>query len=207
MGEAARSLGSAIELMAGDAESFGRAAELIGGSAERFCIAAISILSDAVAYGTRLLRGDREIMLGRRTIQGRTAMAKVQVTSEVNIDTEQLLEGVAQLDTRELTHFLSQVGSILVSRGSLPVSEAALIQQINQGLPAETQQHYDELQAKLSQDTISQEEHQILLELIDVVELASTERLKHLIALAQLRQVSVDEVMQQLEIQTPPVHV
>ena len=70
-------------------------------------------------------------------------MAKVQVTSEVNIDTEQLLEGVAQLDTRELTHFLSQVGSILVSRGSLPVSEAALIQQINQGLPHETQQPYE----------------------------------------------------------------
>lgn len=134
-------------------------------------------------------------------------MAKVQLTSEVNIDTEQLLEGVAQLNTLELTNFLSQVGSILASRSSLSVSETMLIQKINQGLPAEIQQQYDELQAKLRNETISQEEHQTLLELIDIVELASAERLKHLIALAQLRQVSVDEVMQQLEIQTPPVHV
>ncbi|MBE9064397.1 STAS/SEC14 domain-containing protein [cf. Phormidesmis sp. LEGE 11477] len=134
-------------------------------------------------------------------------MAKVQVTSEVNIDTEQLLEGVAQLDTPELTHFLSRVGSILASRSNLPTSETVLIQKINQGPPATIQQHYDELQAKLRDKTLSPEEHQTLLDLIDVVELASAERLKHLIALAQLRQVSVDEVMKQLEIQTPPVHV
>lgn len=128
-------------------------------------------------------------------------MAKVQVKSEVNIDTEQLLEGVAQLDTPELTHFLSRVGSILASRNHLPASETALIQKINQGLPAEIQQRYDRLQTKLRSENISPEEHKILLELIDVVELASAERLKHLIALAQLRQVSVDEVMKQLEIQ------
>lgn len=72
-------------------------------------------------------------------------MAKVQVKSEVNIDTEQLLEGVAQLDTPELTRFLSRVGSILASRNHLPASETALIQKINQGLPAEIQQRYDKL--------------------------------------------------------------
>ncbi|MGB3787375.1 MAG: hypothetical protein WA949_05145 [Phormidesmis sp.] len=134
-------------------------------------------------------------------------MAKVQITSEVNIDTEQLLEGVAQLETPELTRFLSSVGSILASRSNLPTSETVLIQKINQGPPAKIQQHYDELQAKLRDKTLSPGEHQTLLDLIDVVELASAERLKHLIALAQLRQVSVDEVMKQLEIQTPPVHV
>lgn len=128
-------------------------------------------------------------------------MAKVQVKSEVNIDTEQLLEGVAQLDTPELTRFLSRVGSILASRNHLPASETALIQKNNQGLPAEIQQRYDRLQTKLRSENISPEEHEVLLELIDVVELASAERLKHLIALAQLRQVSVDEVMKQLEIQ------
>jgi len=72
-------------------------------------------------------------------------MAKVQVTLEVNIDTEQLLEGVAQLDTPELTRFLSSVGSILASRSNLPTSETVLIQKINQGPPAKIQQHYDEL--------------------------------------------------------------
>lgn len=136
-------------------------------------------------------------------------MVTVQIKSEINIDIEQLIEGVAQLETSELTRFLSVVSSILAGRNNtaLPASETALIQKINQGLPAETQRRYDDLQAKLRDETLTSEEHKDLLQLVDIVEQASVERLKHLISLSQLRQVSVDEVMRQLEIQPPPVHV
>ena len=105
-------------------------------------------------------------------------MATVQIKSDVSLDTEQLLEGIAQLDTPELTRFLSMVGSILANRSTstLPASETALIQQINQGLSVETQQRYDELQAKLRNETISPAEHEALLALVDVVELASAEK-------------------------------
>lgn len=89
---------------------------------------------------------------------------------------------------------------------ALPSSESELLRQINQGLPADTQHRYDELREKLRREELSSEEHEELLKLVDVVEQATADRLQHLIALSQLRQISLDELMKQLEIRQPPVH-
>ncbi|MEL7495359.1 MAG: STAS/SEC14 domain-containing protein, partial [Cyanobacteria bacterium J06554_11] len=72
-------------------------------------------------------------------------MATVQIKSDVDID--QLLEGVAQLDTTELQQFLTRASLLLAQRqdAALPSSESDLLRQINQGLPADTQHRYDEL--------------------------------------------------------------
>lgn len=55
--------------------------------------------------------------------------------------------------------------------------------------------------------TITSEEHQDLLKLIDVVEQADGDRLQHLIQLSQLRNISLAELMKQLQIHPQPVHV
>ena len=135
-------------------------------------------------------------------------MATVQVTSEINIELDEMLDGIAKLDTPELERFLSQVSVLLAQRKapSLPEREAELLQKINQGLPTALQQRYDELTAKLEAETITPAEHQELLQLIDQIELADAERLQHLIELAQLRNMSLDELMDQLDIHPPPVH-
>ena len=135
-------------------------------------------------------------------------MTSVQVTSQINIDLDQLLTGVAQLETTELEHFAEQVTLLLAQRkvNSLPTQETELLQQINQGLPAKTQQRYSDLQAKLQAETITPAEHQDLLTLIDTVEQADANRLQALITLAKLRQVSLADLMAQLGIQPPPVH-
>jgi len=73
-------------------------------------------------------------------------------------------------------------------------------QQINRGLPADLRQRYDALNTKLHDDTITPQEHEELLVFIDRIELADAERMQHLIALAQLRGVSVDTLMEQLGI-------
>jgi hypothetical protein len=86
-------------------------------------------------------------------------------------------------------------------------SEADLLQSINQGLSADTQQRYDALQSKLRSQTITPEEHQELLSLVGVVERSEAERLQHLIALSHLRKVSLDDLLKQLEIPQPPIHV
>jgi hypothetical protein len=52
----------------------------------------------------------------------------------------------------------------------------------------------------LHDDTITPQEHEELLVFIDRIELADAERMQHLIALAQLRGVSVDTLMEQLGI-------
>ncbi|MEO1792115.1 MAG: hypothetical protein AAFR25_07820 [Cyanobacteria bacterium J06629_19] len=133
-------------------------------------------------------------------------MATVQIKSDVDID--QLLEGVAQLDTTELQQFLTRASLLLAQRqdAALPSSESDLLRQINQGLPADTQHRYDELREKLRREELNSEEHKELLKLVDVVEQATADRLQHLIALSQLRQISLDELMKQLEIRQPPVH-
>ncbi|ELS33236.1 MULTISPECIES: hypothetical protein [Pseudanabaena] len=54
--------------------------------------------------------------------------------------------------------------------------------------------------------TITPEEHQDLLQLIDMVELADGDRLQNLIQLSQLRNISLAELMKQLQIYPQSVH-
>lgn len=78
-------------------------------------------------------------------------------------------------------------------------NEAELLQKINQGLPPEIRKRYAELNAKLHEETITPEEHQELLQLVDRIELADAERPEH----DPVRNVSVDTLMNQLEIRRP----
>lgn len=132
-------------------------------------------------------------------------MTAIHVKSEIKIDFDQLLDGVTQLDTPALEHLLSQVSLVLARRKapSLSRQESLLLQKINRGLPAATQQRYDELRAKLHSETIAADEYQELLGLIDEVELADANRLQALIELAHLRNVSLAEIMDQLGIHPP----
>lgn len=133
-------------------------------------------------------------------------MTTVRVTSEIDLD--QLLDGMAQLETADLERLAAHISTLLAQRkaASLPQSETELLQQINQGLPEETQQRYNHLQAKLQAETITPAEHQELLTLIDTVEQADADRLQHLLTLAQLRQVPLNELMAQLCLQPPSIH-
>jgi hypothetical protein len=54
--------------------------------------------------------------------------------------------------------------------------------------------------------TITPEEHQDFLKLIDIVEQADGDRLQHLIQLSQLQNISLSELMEQLQIYPQLVH-
>lgn len=103
--------------------------------------------------------------------------------------------------TNHLVNFLVQQKS-----PNIPRRETELLEQINQGLPDQLQHQYDELQIKLHDEVIRPEEHQELLSLIDVVEQASVDRLRSLIELSQLRQVSLDDLITQLGTHHSLVH-
>ncbi|WP_055075595.1 hypothetical protein [Pseudanabaena sp. 'Roaring Creek'] len=79
-------------------------------------------------------------------------------------------------------------------------AELELLQKINRALPAELQQQYNDLSEKIRSQTITPEEHQDLLQLIDMVELADGDRLQNLIQLSQLRNISLAELMKQLKV-------
>jgi len=129
-------------------------------------------------------------------------MPKVHVTSQIEIDLDEVLHGLARLGTKELEQFVEKVIALQAQRRapSLPKDETELLQQINRGLPADIRQRYDALNAKLHDETIAPEEHAELLTLIDRLELADAERMQRLVALAQIRGVSVDTLMEQLGI-------
>lgn len=135
-------------------------------------------------------------------------MLKVQVTSQIEIDLDEVLKSVAQLEPNELEQVVNQLIALQARQraASLSTTETDLLQQINQGLPPTLRPRYEELNAKLHEETITPAEHGELLQLSDQLEQADAERLRHLIALAQLRQVSIDTLMDQLGIRQPPVH-
>src|SRR5574341_306968 len=109
----------------------------------------------------------------------RRPMPTVQVTSRIEIDFEEVLQGLARLQIQDLERLVDQILSLQAQRRapSLPKHETELLQKINQGLPAEVRKRYEELNAKLHDEAITPEEHREFLQLVDLIELADAERL------------------------------
>ncbi len=130
-------------------------------------------------------------------------MPIAEVRSQVFLNN--LLKGVAQLDTNDLEQFVSRVLTLRARRiaPSLSKQEAEMLEKINQGLPPDTQRRCNELTEKRQTETLTREEQQELLVLIEHIELADAERVQALIRLAQLRNVSVTALMSTLNIHQP----
>jgi hypothetical protein len=95
--------------------------------------------------------------------------------------------------------------------GATPLTarESQLLQDINLGLSQETWQRYHALAGKRSAETLSPAEHDELLALTHLIEEANARRLGHLLELARLRGVTLDEVVRDLGISpaSPNGHV
>lgn len=129
-------------------------------------------------------------------------MPKVQVTSQIELDFEQVLEGVSHLDLEALDEFAERVIALRAKRHAtpLPPSEAGLLQKINQGVPALLRQRFRELHTKLVEGTLTEQERQEYLSLTDQIEMADAKRIPYLARLAALRNVSIDELLTHLDI-------
>lgn len=132
-------------------------------------------------------------------------MPTIQITSRVELDFEEVLQGMAGLQMQDLERLVDRAIALQAQRRapSLSRHETELLQKINAGLPAQVRQRYEELNVKLHEETVTPEEHRELLQLVEQVELADAERLRHLIELARLRNVSVEALMSQLDIRRP----
>jgi hypothetical protein len=125
------------------------------------------------------------------------------VRVEANVSTEQLLQAVKQLPTDELATFVAQVLALRAQREAPPVTraESELLLRVNQGIPADLQQRYEDLIAKRRSETLTLEEHTELLALTDQVEQLEADRIAALAELARLRHISVTDLMRDLGIQ------
>jgi hypothetical protein len=116
---------------------------------------------------------------------------------------DELLKAANELDEPGLDRLIHQVAVLRVSRKAqvLPAEEAQLLQQINQGVPTDLRAQYQVLRAKREAETLTVPEHQSLIKLSSQIEQIGADRLEALATLAQLRQISLTELMQSLGIQ------
>lgn len=126
-------------------------------------------------------------------------MSKIQV--QTTIDTEALILGAANLQLSELERLVRELDAVIVRKKNLDknLKERELIRQINQTvLDTDQRVRYLILAEKLENETISAEEHLAFIALTEKDEELRNERLKYLIELAQLTDVGVLELMEQM---------
>jgi hypothetical protein len=82
------------------------------------------------------------------------------------------------------------------------LTEASLLNQINTGLSQDAWQSYHALIKKRQAETLTGEEHTQLIELTTRLETLNVQRIQSLMHLATLRSRTLDEVMQDLGINT-----
>jgi len=131
-------------------------------------------------------------------------MPTVQITAQAS--TDELLRSVASLPAAELEQFVTRVLALRarLKAPTIPDQEANLLRKINIGLSAIQQQRFADLNLKRQEETLTDEEHQELLVLIEEMETKNVERIQSLSLLAQLRQVSLTTLMQNLGIKALP---
>lgn len=130
-------------------------------------------------------------------------MPIVQVKAHINFD--ELLNVVKQFNSSDLEKFALSLRHIQAQRkaASIPRSEYELLLKINQKLPNDIQTAYDNLIAKRQAETLNAEEYQELLHLTEKVEKFEAKRVEAMTELAGLRQTSLVQLMNELDIKSP----
>jgi hypothetical protein len=130
-------------------------------------------------------------------------MPTVQVKAQLS--TDDLLQAVKQLEPSELEGFVWQIIALQAHRkaSGLSKEESELLIKINQGIPPDIQERYDELIAKRQSETLNADDYNELLRLTDQIEKLDAERIEYLKELACIRKTSLTALLEELKIQTP----
>jgi hypothetical protein len=126
----------------------------------------------------------------------------IKITKQVDVGLEDILAGIAELDTKDLEKFMQKIGHLIARRkvAYLPEQESKLLMKINKAINAPLQARYEHLLKQNRAETITPTEHEELLRLIEKIETQNAERLENLIELARIRNVALDALMQQLHL-------
>jgi hypothetical protein len=116
---------------------------------------------------------------------------------------DELITAANQLNETDLDRLLHQVVVLRTRRKTqvLPEKEAQMLQIVNQGVPTDFRARYQVLQEKREAETLTETEYDTLIQLSNQIEQIGAQRLEALANLAQLRQVSLLDLMETLGIQ------
>jgi hypothetical protein len=127
-------------------------------------------------------------------------MQSIEIKKGVRIGFEDLVNGVSGLNTSDLEKLVDTMGHILAGRKNQSPTEREkeLLGEIENVVPAFVRHRYEQLHSKLQKEKISGTEHKELLQIVDFMEERAVERIHLMAELAALRQVSLQEVAEQL---------
>jgi hypothetical protein len=119
----------------------------------------------------------------------------------MHLSVSEILNSAKELEPQKLDELFKELSTLRLQRKGttlLSALEATLLSNINTEFDP---QHLDRLKYldwKLELGALSAEEEQELLQLAEAFETYSVERLQNLTQLAMLRQISIDQLMEQL---------
>ena len=127
-------------------------------------------------------------------------MANLNPKNKLSTDT--LLQAAANLNSNELENFVNQAILVRAKRraSNIRKQEAELLLEINRGLSPKLQNRFDELAEKLAAENMTFNEREEFLTLTDQIEKQDAKRIGLLGKLAELRQISLDDLMRELQI-------
>jgi len=130
------------------------------------------------------------------------ATRKTTITVDPSLATVYSAASKAQQKQAQLAMRRALQASVVSSpqEPRLSKKETALFLRINRHLTPEQQERYDELRAKREDETLTPAEHTELLHFVEEIETLWADRLQALLALARLRRLSPQQLMQQLGI-------
>ena len=113
-----------------------------------------------------------------------------------------LFQEVERLDNRSLDTFIANIVSLRARRitPDKQKQEAFLLEKINKSLSLQDTLRFKFLNQKHAEGNITEQEYAELSLLVEKIEKLNVNRLKYMTALAQIRNVSVRELMIQLGI-------
>ena len=126
-------------------------------------------------------------------------MTKLQVQAEINA--QSLLLTVAQLPLNELEQFIQDLNGLLTRKKSEDIvqKDKRLISKINQtALSLPKIERCNTLILQMEFGTLTEIEHQELMEIVEEEEKLRVERVRYLIELAQLRKITLPQLMEKL---------
>ena len=127
-------------------------------------------------------------------------MANLNPKNEISAD--KLLQAAANLTSQELENFVNQAILVRAKRraSNIRKKEAELLLEINRGLSPDLQKRFDELVENLAAENMTPDEREEFLKLTDRIEKQDAKRIGLLGKLAELRQISLDDLMRELQI-------
>ena len=120
----------------------------------------------------------------------------------MNSSVNNLFHEVERLDNRSLDIFIDSIVSLRVRRevSDKQKEEALLLEKVNKSLPLKQVERFRMLNEKRLNEALITSEYDELMVLLEKTEKLNTNRVKHLSALARLKNVPVRELMKQLDI-------